>query len=246
MEHFTNLIQDTANFNAKDDLCRPNGGNYYQLERLGLNKVTIAKYADQISYSKSRQIPVFIYRDIDGRINRFQYFSTSFYKDYPINDTGSYFYLPPILPHRLITKVIMCPSPIELLSFHQLRKIDGQNWVLLSIHPRTHVHRFKEIQERFPNAKFISIHSNESPYNQIRHLSMDLAVAKVNHTISFLNGDVTIKLKHREYRCELSNFSRAFVDQVKQHIRFKVKHSPPVKPFLSYNEILNYNNGKTT
>lgn len=246
MEHFTNLIQDTANFNAKDDLCRPNGGNYYQLERLGLNKVTIAKYADQISYSKSRQIPVFIYRDIDGRINRFQYFSTSFYKDYPINDTGSYFYLPPILPHRLITTVIICPSPIELLSYHQLRKVDKQNWLLLSMHPKTHVRKFKEIHERFPNAKFISIHSNESPYNQIRHLSMDLAVAKVNHTISFLNGDVTIKLKHKEYRCELSNFSREFVDKVKQHIRFKVKHVPPVKPFLSYNEILNSNNGKIT
>lgn len=246
MEHFRNLIQDTANFNVKDDLCQPNGGSYYQLERFGLNKMTIAKYADHISYSKSRQIPVFIYRDIDGEINRFQYFSTSFSKDYPIYDTGSYFYLPPILPHRLITTVIICPSPIELLSYHQLRKIDGQNWLLLSIHPKTHVHKFKEIHERFPNAKFISIHSNESPYNQIRHLSMDLAVAKVHHTISFHNGDVIIKLKHKEYRRELSSFSRAFVDQVKQHIRFKVKHLPPIKPFISYNEILNSNNGKIT
>lgn len=236
-------IQNTHKFDIYGDLFPTGPDRYYQLEKLGIAPGTVDLYRSELSYSIKRRIPVFLYRNIDGEVNMVQYFSETFSREYRTGNGASYFAEPPTLPTRLISHVVLCPDPLELLSYRQIKGETGDRCCLLTIHRKTHITEFNEIVSRFPNAKFSTIHCNRTPYDHIRHLSMDLTIGRVGHTISFANGEVIVKLRHKIYRQDLSDFSRSFLDTVKQHIRFKVKHLPPPRPYKSYNEVLNRTNG---
>lgn len=226
-------------FNVKQDLMKVPDRGYSQIEKFGIKKSTLDYFFDHIQYSSTRRIPVFVYRDFFGNENGYLYFSESFNMAYIEGDGPSLFYNTPTLSPKLVRTVFFCPSPIELLSFVQLKNIDCSISVVVCLHPDSPINELKRILDFFPYSNFVSIHGQDSPYDTLKYLSIDFTLQEIPHKIEISSGKVVFHIRRSQFSTSLDNINWEFLNDVRRHTKYLVKNRPPEKPYKSFNEIIN-------
>lgn len=233
-------IQDIkSDFNVQNDLIQSPESGFLQIERLGIQKDVILLFSNRIFYSKSRRIPVFLYGGFFGGVNVASYFSCSFRQNYILRNEPSFFFNSPTLSPNLITGIVVCPTPIELMSYVQLKKPNLERTVMLCAHPEMPLKNIRQALDFFPNAKFTSIFSKASPYERLKHLSIDMSLQNIPHKIEISSGNVVFHIRKSKISSSLENINGLYLNKVRRHAKSIVKHMPPPRPFNSYNSILN-------
>ena len=212
----------------------------FELTNVGINKDTLETFSSSIFTSKERGIPILKYHDSEYTFNGYSYFSETFKEHNLISKKPSFFYIEPVVKQAIKT-VIICPDPIELLSYYQIRSVSNEETLLIAPHPHTKLSSLSWLIEMYPNRNYFSIYPQNNPEDILNNIVINLALSGFSYTLKVANSIMEIEYKTRSYRSPLSEINMPFFTKVISKRNRVVKSYNPPKEYYSFNQVINDN-----
>ena len=227
--HYKSIEKDVIEF----DLHK-----IYELTNVGLEIDTIASFSKAMFTSRERGIPVLKYHDLEYTFNGYSYYSETFKDHKLISKKPSFFYLEPA-SSQAIKSVVICPDPIELLSYYQIRSVSNEETLLIAPHPHTKLSSLSWLLEKYSHSNFYSIFPHNNPDDILNNLAINLALSGTEYKLDITDSIVYVSYKKKTYTSVLSKINMSFFNTVisRKHRVLKA-HNPP-KKYFSFNQIIN-------
>lgn len=212
-----------------------------ELTEIGLEFRILQDYQENLRISKERKIPIFIFNDLSGTTTGISLFSSTFKEHLLYGETASFFFRKPEIPYSAIGEVIICPDPIELLSYYQINRNRLNQQLLIAPHPNFKLASTSVLLEYFPNARFRCLFPRNTPYDILCSMAINLSLTKQNYSIKLFSPNIHIALERSTHIIRYEEIDYRFFRKVMRNGPLKVKNISPPKNFYSFNQIINAN-----
>lgn len=235
---FNDILKDRDIFQEMNDFDIK---KTVELQKIGLLPETISTFKTEISNSETRGIPIFKYHTIEREFSGYSYFSKTYKKHYKNTNQPAFFFLEPKHQDLFIRNIVICPDPIELLSYYQLKGPCLEENLLIAMHPHSNLKSLSDILNYYPNKKIKSIYPNTNYEDILNNIAIALTLTDIEHNISAQQGIIKIAINKRNYESPISKIDMPFIDKIFRKQTRDVKIINPPSGFTSFNNIVNEN-----